>query len=120
MSCELDNFLRSRSRSHNYVKFAVYLQWTLCFFDKEIGAWSCRVFLAISRMHVTCDFVRHASRYGQHMLLSGHTEASFESEAESEAPPQICHPNARCLNGLSRIRIHDDSWCILLAVGRDG
>ena len=41
---------------------------------------------------MTCDFVRHASRYGQHMLLSGHTEASFESEAQSEAPPQICHP----------------------------
>ena len=70
------------------------------------GAWSCRVFLAISRMHVTCGFVRHGSRYCQHMLLSGHAEASFESEAQSEAPQQICHPNARCLNGLSRIRIH--------------
>ena len=99
----------------HHVKFAgVFL------IGSFFGAWSCRVFLAISRMHVTCDFVRHASRYGQHMLLSGHTEASFESEAQSEAPPQICHPNARCLNGLSRIRIHDDSWCILLAVGRDG
>ena len=30
------------------------------------------------------------------MLLSGHTEASFESEAQSETPRQICHPNARC------------------------
>ena len=68
-------------------------------------AWSCRVFLAISRMHVTCGFVRHGSRYGQHMLPSGHTEASFESEAQSEAPRQIC-PNARCINGFSRIRIH--------------
>ena len=57
-------------------------------------------------MHVTCGFVRHGSRYGQLMLLSGHAEASFESEAQSEAPRQICHPNARCLNGLSRIRIH--------------
>ena len=73
-----------------------------CFLRSFFGAWSCRVFPAISRMHVTCGFVRHASRYGQHMLLSGHTEASFESEAQSEAPRQICHPNARCLNGLSR------------------
>ena len=36
MSCELGNFLRSRSRSHNHVKFAGYLQWTLCFFDKKL------------------------------------------------------------------------------------
>ena len=35
MSCALDNFLRSRSRSYNHVKFAGYLQWTLCFFDKK-------------------------------------------------------------------------------------
>ena len=39
------------------------------------------------------------------MLLSGHTGASFESEVQSEAARQICHPDVRCLNRLSRIRI---------------
>ena len=111
------DYLRSRSRSQNHVKFAGCLQWTLCFFDIIFWSLVLRVFFW---MHVTCDFVGHASRYGQHKLLSGHTEASFE------LPPRTV---IRLTPGVlmdSRLKENDiyiyyvyrytDSWCILLAV----
>ena len=106
MSCELGNFLRSRSRSHNHVIFAGYLQWTLCFLIKN---WS------LVLQGFSCDF-------------SNACDLRFRSPCVQIRPAYVAvrtHRSFLRVRGPKRSSSADlssfkDSWCILLAVGRDG